>query len=737
MRRPLCYICMAFVAAVFIMLRIQPMQEHTLAADRADCVVTLQGLVTAKEYKNGSLILYLQGEDKEGFLCYMASDSEPRLGSVVSVSGKASAFRESRNAGGFNQKEYYALQRVYFQLRDARLLGESAHYDEGRELLYRLRRQMEHILEQYMTKEDAAVMKAMLLGNKTELDADMKQLYQKSGIAHILAISGLHISLLGMGLYHVLRSMRTPAWASACFSVAVMLLYGEMVGMSSSAYRAIFMFAMKMGAEVLHRTYDMLTALALAAVGVLIEQPLYLYQAGFLLSFGAILGIGCMLDVIKTDATQVSLPFLNGQKNNFIKNKLCKLIEGLESGLAVFCVHFPIMLRFYYEFPVYSFLLNLVVIPAMGLVMLSGLICIGFGWLPLGIFQGIAALSSLGCHWLLALFAFLCEGSLSLPAATWITGCPDGWRIATFYLMMAALYVLYQYQKRRRCCLPHWYRLLCLLAAVVMITGRSYGRLQITVLDVGQGDGIWLESARGGHYLIDAGSTSQSGLGRYTLVPFLKYTGSATLDAIFLTHLDEDHISGVRELLEDSQGVHIRQVVLARAIARDEAYEQLLSLCAQADVPVRFVEAGDSLRSGALSMEIIHPDRDYQAADRNDCSLVMKLEYGQFHALFTGDVGAESEQRVLEALPAGWKCQLYKAAHHGSRFSNCEALLTRIEPQLAVISCGEGNSYGHPHKETLSRLYACGARVLQTKECGAIHFSTDGDTVQISRFLKE
>ena len=734
MRRPLCLVCMAFVAAVFIMLHIQPMQEHALSAGQEGQVVTRQGIVTAKEYKNGNLILYLRDRDKEGFLCYMSDITEPKLGSVVTVQGKAMNFRQDRNPGGFDQREYYRVQKIYYQLKNGRLLTQSGQYSFYRESLYRLRRQLERVLEQCMEEQDAAVMKAVLLGNKQELDTEKKQLYQKSGIAHVLAISGVHITILGMGLYEGLRRLRIPDWLCSGAAIILMLLYGDMVGMSTSAYRAIFMFALKMGAQILHRTYDMMTALALAAVGVLLEQPLYLYHAGFLLSFGAILGIGCMLDVIKTDVTQMSSE--RTKDKLWIYKKLTKTREGLAGGFAVFTVHFPIMLWFYYEFPIYSFLLNLLVIPAMGMVMILGLVCIGFGAFHGGFMRGIAYLAAQGCHLLLQGFDLLCEGSLKLPGSTWIVGRPAAWRIVIFYSAMILLYVIHQYlKKEKELEMPYWLKMTWILAAVMMLTHRTYGNLEITVMDVGQGDGIWIETDKGEHYLIDGGSTSENKLAQYTLVPFLKYTGTGRLDAVFLTHLDEDHISGVRELLENPQGIQIEQVVIAQAARKDEKYGQLQQLCKKRKIPLRYVKSGDCMESGNMRLQILHPEAQYHAQDRNGYSLVMKLEYDGFHALFTGDVTEDGEMAVARILPSDWKCHFYKVAHHGSRYSNSEFILNQLQPDIAVISCGENNSYGHPHTEVLERLRQVGTTVYRTDESGAVMLTVSSKRLKLKEHI--
>lgn len=753
MRRPLCCICMAFVATVFLYLKLSPPDTYDCAADDGK-QVTLFGEVYRKEYKGGRLVLYLkdikkydvrQGKADEtkisGVMCYIDPDKgmeEPKLGSVAAVEGKVSCFDEVRNPGGFDARTYYRTLGIDYRLYRAEILAQGSKYSVYHETLYKLRRHFEGIFDSVLPEKDASVMKAMVLGSRSELDQDSKQLYQKSGIAHVFAISGLHITIIGMGLYKLLRKLRMPQPAAALLSVCVMIAYGDMAGMSSSAYRAVFMFGMKLAAELLGRTYDMLTALAVAAVLILAEQPLYLYHSGFLLSFGAILGIGCLSDVVKP----------NGFYN--------KITSSLCGSLSIFLIHFPIMLCVYYEFPVYSFLLNLVVIPAMTFVMAAGLGCLAFGSLPAAVGLGLAKLAGGFCHLMLSAFEWLCTASLKLPFADWIVGRPDNWRIVVFFAAVLFLYAAHAYGNRiskSRACeergihvgLTFPLKGILILAAVTLLSDRIVDGAAMTFVDVGQGDCIWVESAKGEHFLIDGGSSSESGVGEYTIIPYLKYMGVARLDAVFLTHLDSDHTSGVLELLEGGPGIDIGRVCISEAVIEDEAYEELVQMCGQRKIPLYRLRTGDSIEAYHLRFEVLHPSGEYQASSRNAYSLVMKLTVEDivtagdglmsgdvFTALLTGDVEADGEQaaagqleklsRQMEASGVEDGIDVYKAAHHGSRYSNTEELIAAAEPEYAVISCGEGNSYGHPHAETLARFQNAGSNILITEDTGAIMF---------------
>lgn len=682
-------------------------QRQTILSLRS---VTFCSGIFSKENNQKNASGTAKPEYAEGILCYLADgEPVPLCGERVVLSGKAEPFRGKRNPGGFDAVSYYRARGEVFALKQAVLLRRGHTYNGYGQFLLRCREFMAEKLGA-VCGEDAGIMQAILLGDKAFLPTEVKKLYQTGGISHILAISGLHISFLGLGLYQILKKLRLPVAAAGSCTGLVLLSYVLMTGGSPSSWRAAMMFLLNIMAQMSGRSYERMTALSVSALLLAVRQPLLLEQGGFLLSYGAILGLALVCPLLEQ--------LWQG-----------RLVRPLLAGISITVVTLPVQLLSFYEFPIYSFFLNLLVIPLMGFVMALGLLALlaGILFLPLG------KLLFFPVHLLLRLFTLGCGFTEKLPGNMWLTGEPTPAQILMYYNLVLVFCLLGRYATKISTCL--------FLAGGVWILSTSFNACDtITILDVGQGDSILLRSRDGGAILIDCGSTSEQSLAEYTLLPCLKSQGIDSLDFVFLTHMDTDHISGITELLQDEEtGQIIKKLILPAIGNPDEAYGELVRAARRANIPLYTIGADVCLEKDGFSIECLHPRRGGIYRDRNAASLVLYIQKDRFSALFTGDLDGASEEELVNHLMQtpilSNPITLLKAGHHGSANACGTPLLSLCHPRITVISCGEKNRYGHPDKATLQRIKATGSSIYITKDTGAVRLYLREGHVQIKPYL--
>ncbi len=739
MKRPLCVICLAVVACIALWVWLHP--PSAISYDDADGgQVTLIGQVYGKEFQKGydapvlllyvepSVLIYQNQEIPfyDNFICRMqgggaaasddaqddTGDTEPSIGSQVRITGVLSEFSPATNPGQFDEQLYYATLGFSARINKAIVVQEIKPEFSLRECLWQFRCCLSQGLDTIFEPKDAAILKAMLLGDKSGLSADVKETYKESGIMHILAISGLHISVLGMGLYRILHRLYFPKKLCWILCGVVMILYGIMVGTPVSAVRAITMFLFRLAAEWKGRTYDMQTALAVSAVLLLVGQPFYLLNAGFLMSFLAVASIVLLKPRL---VPPVKAELVAGEKAQ-TGNRLQSL-DNLTVSFAILFFTLPVQLYFYYETAVYAPLLNLLVLPLVGAVLAAGVGALSAMWL-LPFIPFLTKVLTLFVHWILAAYEQGGEFARSITGATLTAGCPEAWQIICYAGLLCVVLLLKKLLWR--------YRMGLLCGAFLLLTMWTHQGLSVTMLDVGQGQCVCMRLPDGSAWLYDGGSLDVNQVGTYRIEPYLKSQGIGTLDAVFLSHGDTDHVSGVTEMLE-SGDITIKLLVLPcaeeeSANLAESGFGELVLLAKHHGIPILWMEEGMAWENAGVSVQCLHPGSDSTFADSNAGSMVLYLTYGDFSLLLTGDVEEEGEDELLQTLQenAIRQVTVLQVAHHGSKYSSSEQLLAQIRPQVALISCGERNSYGHPHEETLKRLADAGSHVFITPECGAI-----------------
>lgn len=720
MRRPLCSICLAVIVLVALYTGLHP--PETISYETVSGrMVQVTGQVYAKEYKKGKefpiLVLFLKPNELicnqqkipflNNFICTMVDGGEePSLGSYVCIRGIFTEFEKASNPGQFDQSAYYATLGISAQINKCTVVAESVSHHPVKEFLWEIRKISSGLFYRIFPQEDAAILSTMLLGDKSGLMSETRDLYKDAGILHILSISGLHISVLGMGLFRVLRKWHIPSLPACVISGILMLAYGFMVGMPVSAMRAIGMFLIRLLAVILKRTYDMLTALFLCAALTVISEPYLLYQTGFLLSYLAVLAILVFMPAI--------IPPLKKPR---------RWLDGLFTSLSISIFTLPVQLYFFYEVSIYSPILNLMILPLTGGVMVAGLLC-----LPLQVLTPpLAQVAVMVVHMILNAFSEGAEFLCGLPGAMWVPGKPSLVQIVIFYGIV--LIILFLKKLRYR------YKMGLLCGAILILTIRFSTGLSVTFLDIGQGDCTVVKLPQGQVWLIDGGSSTVSEVGTYRMEPFLKSMGISTLDAVFLSHGDTDHISGVEDMLVNGD-IKIKMLVLPctgqaggeSKSGKVNEFDFIKSVADKQKIPIMWLSAGMEWKSGEVSVQCLHPNEAFSALDSNAASQVLYLEYGEVSTLFTGDLEGEGEQKVLEALKERGinHLSILKVAHHGSKNSTSEDFLNVLKPKYAVISCARKNSYGHPHEVLLNRLRTVNACILCTMENGAVTFTTDG-----------
>lgn len=810
-KRPLCaaallfLIIQAVIAGGFhIAPGLKPSKLEQKLKNKSTAV--LAGTVIRREEKPDYKALYLKDVQvllnnkiyqESKVLVYIKTTNHISIGNKIKITGNADVFEEARNPGNFNQKFYYLKQGIHVKVwaKQFEVTDDNVYWI--RERLADLRTDWKKLLVNQLGSYYGNSMSAILLGDKSELDGELKDLYQKSGIGHVLAISGLHMSFLGIGLYKLLRRAGLNFGLAGGTGVCFLLAYTLMIGGGVSSIRAFTMFFVRMGADITGRDYDMPTSLTLAAAVIAAWQPLYLLDAGFLLSFGALCGIVFVYPcieywifrkspvppslttqnardsklfsteyIIKASKVAVKSASKSAAKSaakTVAKTAAKSAVTGLLASLSLNLAILPVMLYYYFEFPLYSLFLNLLIIPLMPFLIGAGVV----GSLITVFLSGVPVLSV--CKAVLCLYEKACAVSLSLPGSRIITGQPDLKVIYAYYVLLILFCILThtciqnsKREKNRRYVIRKRAGVIIALVAMsvllIILTAFSPGglfsglsgsvrrslygslpgggKVEVTMLDVGQGDGLYIKGPKGKSYFVDGGSSDIPSVGRYRIEPFLKSKGRGSLDYAFISHGDADHMNGIQEMLENQAlGIRIRNLVLPPPRVQDEKLGALAVTAMENGTRVVFMEEGDSLKEGDMELKCLAPSSLYKGKSGNEASVVLSMSYQKFDMLFTGDLEGEGEG-LLEDAPGLLSYDVLKVAHHGSKNSTTEAFLNRVKPGIAFISAGINNRYGHPHKETIARLENAGCKLYNTSEKGAVTLITDGRTMEIEGFVE-
>ncbi len=620
--------------------------------------------------------------------------------------------------------------------------------------------------------EDAALFAAMIVGDDSMLLRGVREEFQKTGVYHLLVVSGMNVALLAFAVFWLARRLRCPEWAAALLAIALAVFYACVAGMGVPVQRAALMLSLFLLARLFYRDRAALNATGFAALAVLVFSPTALFDPGFQLTFLALLAIsgislpilertlapyrGALLHLEATGADlaleprlaqfRLDLRMVAGRLKRFLGVKparwmvttLCRAVLAMGELIIVSAITQAVLVlpmrSYFHRAAILGLPANVLALPLAGIMLNSGVAAVALSYVSLPLARVPAMIASAALHWTL-----LCLGRLShlkvsewrVPAAAPLIAC-----LAAAGILLALVAV----RQRRGLALGGVAALLASAAVVAFycpLPRLERGKLEITAIDVGQGDSLLVVSPQGRTMLIDAGGSvgpvhSEFDFGEDVVAPYLWSRGLERLDVAVLTHAHRDHIGGLARVLEDFHPAEL----WVGANPETPELKRLYQAAARAHVEVRRRAAGDALDWGGSRVQVLSPPRDWQPRPqpRNDDSLTLLIAYGDTSALLAGDLEKKMERFVAAESPAA---DVLKVAHHGSATSTTPELLSAVRPRFAVISAGYRNAFGHPRRVVLERLQQHHIRTYRTDLLGAVTFLLDGKRVEARAWAME
>lgn len=628
-----------------------------------------------------------------------------KIGVSCPITGNLAEPEGRRNPNGFDYKRYLELHSIFWIIKADTLSLPACSVAKQTfvQSIRDFRSEAVFYVNNYFPKESSGFVNALLFGDQRWIDEDELVTYQRLGLVHLLAISGLHVSFLAGFLFYLGIRIGVTRERMTLIMLLLLPIYIILSGASPSVLRSCFMAMLFFAASLGKKRLSPGEIIASIYLLLLLYNPNFLYNIGFELSFSVAFSIIMSGGVIQRYSNQVV--------QLLVISVICQLAA------------LPILLYYFYEVSLLGVFLNVLFVPIYSSILLP--------------FSIVVLLLHLVSTAIAEPFLFMLNGTflvcnriadlvVHIPLASVTFGKPVFWIMLLLAAGVLGLFICWDTQSK-------YGKILRYLLIALLVIQYNIQKLspigEILFVDVGQGDCIFIKLPYNrGNYLIDTGGTitfkQEAWMERRktyntaedVIIPLLKSKGIHHLDKLILTHPDADHIGSTSEVL---QHITVKSIVIGKDSESDYVDKDFVEVAKSKGIPIQTLRRGEKWEAGGVSFHVLHPYKKEE--NTNDASIVLYAKMGGLTWLFTGDFGIEGEPELLTSY-ATLRADVLKAGHHGSKTASSEELVETILPKVSVISAGKNNRYGHPHQEVLDVFTKHGVKIFRTDSHGAITY---------------
>ena len=678
-------------------------------------ILKIDTINSDKKYKNTKVILYTK-KGKETL----------KYGDKIELVGNFKLAQERRNPGGFDYRFYLKTKKIYgiVTTKNTKKLKEN-----NANIISMIANKTANVIKNQSKKllknREACLLIGLLIGDTDEIDEETKEDFRNSNLTHMLAVSGLHVSYVLLGVNYIITKVKIHKKLSKIIVMLLILFFILVTGATPSVLRAGTMTIYLIIGCIFYRRISVFSSLNLSLLVIIIMNPYCLFDVGLQLSYAGTIGIVYLYPIIKEK----------------IYNKANSILITISANIVII----PIMLYNFNTISLTFFISNLLAGPIIGII-----IILGFSIIIISlIFFPIANIFSKILNLLIILFLNTAKACANLPLSKIFIITPTLKFIFLYYCLLVFIIIKERAQIRINIKLRN--KVIAILIILVIINPIKYfsnikqSNLKIYFVDVGQGDSTCIVTPKNKVILIDGGGNSKDenyDIGKQTLLPYLLDKKINKIDYCIVSHFDSDHCGGLMYILKN---LKVKNIIIGKQYEEYENYKEFIKIAKDKKINIRVVEAGEKITiEKNLYIDVLWPiNREKMVIQNaiNNNSLVFKLRYINFSMLFTGDIEEIAEKEILDNYKENTellKSTILKVAHHGSKTSSTKEFINIVKPKYAVIGVGKDNKFGHPSNVTIENLKTINTEIYRTDEMGEISINVNiKGNINIEEFIKK